>query len=103
MLGFVGFDLLESRSLAAAGKNRLSLHRVSSQVLGAPLSDRSITFERQAERVEARMTAGAARVFPMFDQHFPQRQIQLCFIVGQYWPRGSPRREGLSKHTPEHA
>src|SRR5258708_24542171 len=102
MLAYVGFDSLESRSLAAAGKNRSSINRVSSQVLGASLTDGSVSFEHQAERVEARMTAGATRVLPVFDQHFPQRQIQLCLIVGQYWHRSRRRRDGLAKHTPDY-
>src|SRR5258708_19337186 len=99
MLAYVGFDALESSSLAAAGKNRSSINRVSSQVLGASLTDGSVSFEHQAERVEARMTAGATRVLPVFDQHFPQRQIQLFRIVGQSRHPTRRRRAGLPSHT----
>src|SRR5258708_4049844 len=63
MLAYVRLHANESGSLAAAGKNRLGIDRMAGEVLGPPLTDRSVAFERQAERIEARVTRGADRIF----------------------------------------
>ncbi len=54
--------------------------------VGAALADRAVAFEHQADRVEPRVAAGAARVVAVLGQHLAQR-------AGR---RASPRRAGSS-------
>jgi hypothetical protein len=82
MLAYVGLHAFESGPFGAAGKNGACINRMSREVLGPPLSNGPVTFKRQTERIEARVTGGADRILPVFDQHVPQRQIQLRLIVG---------------------
>src|SRR5712671_5868061 len=99
MLADVGLHGLESGALAAAGKYRLGIDRPSGEVVGTPLPNGAVPFEHQAQGIKARMTGGATRVLPVFSKYFPQGQIELGLIVGQFGHCGRRWRYGFAEYA----
>src|SRR5262249_18684497 len=79
----VGLDAFEAIALDTAGEGGVRIDSVSGEILGTALADRTVAFERESDRIEARVARGAGRVLAMLGEHVPQRQIHLGFGVRQ--------------------
>src|SRR5438874_3532394 len=50
-LAYVGLHALKSGALSAAGERRLRIHRMSGEIVSAPLTNWAVAFEGQSEGV----------------------------------------------------
>src|SRR5688572_19107156 len=78
------------------------VYRPSREVLGPAFAHRAIALEGQSVRIEARMTARAARIFTMLGEHVPQRQFQRRLVARQLRYHGRGRGNLLPEHPSDH-
>src|SRR5262245_5630752 len=93
---------VHSRSLAAVGKCRLVFDRPPAEVFFAPVADRSIPFEHEADRIETLVTPRAGLGIAVPGEQLRQRQFaERGFVFGKL---GDFRRRWwniLAKQAPD--
>ena len=107
---------LESVDIGAVREVCAGIDRAAAEVGLAGAADGIERFEREAERIDAHVTPGAARIGAVFLGELPYRQVLRGFVLGQrgtsFGGRGSfsprrdsanqlPRRIGLVREAPD--
>ena len=76
----------EARAFAAAGECGLRIDRPAAEIDAAHFTDRPVTFEHEAHRIESIVAGGAASIGAMARHRLAEREIaELRFIARDHW------------------